>query len=115
MQVAPERCVYVGDDERDIVAGLAAGMATVAASYGYLGQQTDPGPREHGLHDDRPAQHEAEALGLAAGEFHAVDRADEVDRHAVAILCDGRATITVSPRVRNSLPSRSITFLADPS
>lgn len=34
-------CMYVGDDERDIVAGLAAGMATVAATYGYLGQQAD--------------------------------------------------------------------------
>ena len=33
----PERCVYVGDDERDIVAGRAAGMPTVAAAYGYLG------------------------------------------------------------------------------
>lgn len=35
------RCIYVGDDERDIVAGLAAGMATVAVTYGYLGQQAD--------------------------------------------------------------------------
>lgn len=33
----PSRCVYVGDDERDIVAGRAAGMPTVAAAYGYLG------------------------------------------------------------------------------
>ena len=39
--VAPERCVYVGDDERDIVAGLAAGMRTVAATYGYLGAKAD--------------------------------------------------------------------------
>lgn len=37
----PQRCLYVGDDERDIVAGLAAGMGTVAATYGYLGQQAD--------------------------------------------------------------------------
>jgi phosphoglycolate phosphatase len=35
--VAPARCVYVGDDQRDIVAGRAAGMATVAAAWGYLG------------------------------------------------------------------------------
>ncbi|MCB8748680.1 HAD-IA family hydrolase [Rhodoferax sp. U2-2l] len=41
LQVAPERCVYVGDDERDIVAGLAAGMKTVAVTYGYLGQKSD--------------------------------------------------------------------------
>lgn len=39
--VAPEQCLYVGDDERDIVAGLAAGMQTVAANYGYLGSKTD--------------------------------------------------------------------------
>jgi 2-phosphoglycolate phosphatase len=37
----PERCLYVGDDERDIVAGRAASMGTVAATYGYLGQKTD--------------------------------------------------------------------------
>ena len=35
--VPARNCIYVGDDERDIVAGRAAGMPTVAASYGYLG------------------------------------------------------------------------------
>ena len=39
--LAPERCLYVGDDERDIVAGRAAGMLTVAAAYGYLGALAD--------------------------------------------------------------------------
>ncbi len=38
MGLDPERCVYVGDDARDIQAGRAAGMATVAAAWGYLGQ-----------------------------------------------------------------------------
>jgi phosphoglycolate phosphatase len=37
----PEACWYVGDDERDIVAGKAAGMPTVAAHYGYLGAQDE--------------------------------------------------------------------------
>lgn len=37
--VPPEQCLYVGDDERDVVAGLAAGMKTVAATYGYLGNK----------------------------------------------------------------------------
>ena len=37
----PARCIYVGDDERDIQAGLAAGMGTVAADYGYLGDKAD--------------------------------------------------------------------------
>jgi N-acetyl-D-muramate 6-phosphate phosphatase len=37
MQVEPERCWYVGDDLRDIQAGRAAGMLTVAAAWGYCG------------------------------------------------------------------------------
>lgn len=43
LDIAPQRCIYVGDDERDIVAGRAAGMPTVAASYGYLGKTADTG------------------------------------------------------------------------
>jgi N-acetyl-D-muramate 6-phosphate phosphatase len=35
---APERCWYVGDDKRDIDSGLAAGMYSVAAAWGYLGE-----------------------------------------------------------------------------
>jgi N-acetyl-D-muramate 6-phosphate phosphatase len=31
-------CVYVGDDLRDVQAGRAAGMPTLAAAWGYLGQ-----------------------------------------------------------------------------
>jgi N-acetyl-D-muramate 6-phosphate phosphatase len=31
-------CVYIGDDHRDMQAGRAAGMATLAAAWGYLGQ-----------------------------------------------------------------------------
>ncbi|HTP73820.1 MAG TPA: HAD-IA family hydrolase [Burkholderiaceae bacterium] len=37
------RCAYVGDDLRDVVAGRAAGMATLVASWGYLGD----GPPMH--------------------------------------------------------------------
>ena len=36
------RCVYVGDDLRDVVAGNAAGMATIVARYGYIGANGDP-------------------------------------------------------------------------
>lgn len=36
-------CWYVGDDHRDILAGRAAGMATLAAAYGYLGDALPPG------------------------------------------------------------------------
>lgn len=35
--LAPELCVYVGDDLRDVQAGQSAGMATLAAAWGYLG------------------------------------------------------------------------------
>jgi phosphoglycolate phosphatase len=41
MNVDPTRCIYVGDDERDIVAGRAAGMTTLAATYGYMGANAD--------------------------------------------------------------------------
>ena len=54
LQVDPASCVYVGDDERDIVAGHAAGMGTVAATYGYLGQQTDVARWNAHLHIDTP-------------------------------------------------------------
>lgn len=54
LSVDPFRCVYVGDDERDIVAGLAAGMGTVAATYGYLGQQADISRWNAHLHIDYP-------------------------------------------------------------
>lgn len=37
ISVAPARCVYVGDDVRDMRAGRAAGMACLAAAWGYLG------------------------------------------------------------------------------
>ena len=46
--IEPAHCLYVGDDERDIVAGLAAGMGTVVATYGYLGHDADP--RRWGAH-----------------------------------------------------------------
>ncbi|MET4578895.1 HAD family hydrolase [Ottowia thiooxydans] len=36
-----KECIYVGDDARDIVAGKAAGVRTVAAHYGYLGADAD--------------------------------------------------------------------------
>lgn len=34
----PQDCWYVGDDARDIQAGKAAGMHTVAAAWGYCGE-----------------------------------------------------------------------------
>jgi phosphoglycolate phosphatase len=52
----PEVCLYVGDDERDIVAGRAAGMRTVAANYGYLGEKNDISSWGADLKIDSPLQ-----------------------------------------------------------
>ncbi|TAM05388.1 MAG: HAD family hydrolase [Paraburkholderia sp.] len=40
--IHPQRAVYVGDDLRDVQAGVAAGMATIAAAYGYCGNDIPP-------------------------------------------------------------------------
>jgi len=40
--VDPQHVVYVGDDLRDIQAGDAAGMPTIAAAYGYCGNDLPP-------------------------------------------------------------------------
>ncbi len=42
LDVAPAAVVYVGDDLRDIQAGQAAGMHTIAAAYGYCGDALPP-------------------------------------------------------------------------
>jgi len=54
LELPPEVCLYVGDDERDIAAGRAAGMPTVAATYGYLGEKTDVSSWGADLHIDSP-------------------------------------------------------------
>lgn len=38
----PKNCIYVGDAERDIVAGKAAGMKTAVALFGYLSEADRP-------------------------------------------------------------------------
>jgi N-acetyl-D-muramate 6-phosphate phosphatase len=37
IQIAPENCLYIGDDLRDIQAANSANMRGVVANYGYLG------------------------------------------------------------------------------
>ncbi|MCL1499454.1 phosphoglycolate phosphatase [Xanthomonas nasturtii] len=48
--IAPAQCVYVGDDERDILAARAAAMPSVAVLWGYR------------LADDVPARWQADVL-----------------------------------------------------
>ncbi len=39
---SPEECLYIGDAERDIVAGKAAGMRTLTALFGYIEENDRP-------------------------------------------------------------------------
>lgn len=39
--VNAENTIYIGDDERDIIAGKSAGMFTVAADFGFIGADQD--------------------------------------------------------------------------
>jgi 2-phosphoglycolate phosphatase len=39
--VAPQDCLYLGDDKRDIDAGRAAGMKSLIALFGYIDPQAD--------------------------------------------------------------------------
>jgi phosphoglycolate phosphatase len=40
--VSPAHCLYVGDALRDVQAGVAAGMVTIGARYGYVDAADDP-------------------------------------------------------------------------
>jgi len=42
LQRDPTACLYVGDAQRDIEAGSRAGMSTLVALFGYLGDQDEP-------------------------------------------------------------------------
>ena len=39
----PAQCLYLGDAERDVQAGRNAGMRTLVALFGYIGEDDDPG------------------------------------------------------------------------
>jgi len=42
LSLAGSDCLYVGDHERDIMAGNAAGMDTAIAAWGYIQQTEEP-------------------------------------------------------------------------
>lgn len=42
MSLAPSECLYVGDHERDVMAGNSAGMDTAAALWGYIQKSDTP-------------------------------------------------------------------------
>ena len=62
--IAAEQCLYVGDDERDVISGRAVGMRTVIAAWGYLGSGKPP--RDWGA--DAIAATPGEILGIRAAK-----------------------------------------------
>jgi phosphoglycolate phosphatase len=56
----PGRCLYIGDDLRDMQAARAAGMGAIAAAWGYLGD----GPPLEEWGADTILQSPAEVIGL---------------------------------------------------
>ena len=52
----PRECIYVGDAERDVQAGRAAGMRTIVAAYGYIPEREHP----HRWGADASVEHPAE-------------------------------------------------------
>lgn len=42
LAVEPSRAIYIGDHQRDIYAGQAAGCYTIAAAYGYIEDNDNP-------------------------------------------------------------------------
>lgn len=50
------QCIYVGDDERDVQAGHAAGMSVVVVRYGYLGNSRPPEEWGADVFVDSPAE-----------------------------------------------------------
>lgn len=68
--VQPAEALYVGDDERDVVAGNAAGMTTVAALYGFIPSGEDPAgwPADHRI--ERPG----DLLSILRGSMVQADR-----------------------------------------
>ena len=41
IQCSTKNIIYVGDDERDIIAGKEAGMITVAANFGFINDEVN--------------------------------------------------------------------------
>ena len=54
--VQPRDCIYVGDDERDILAARAAGMPSVVALWGYRLDEDDPIAWQGDVMIDEPAE-----------------------------------------------------------
>lgn len=70
LRLPPAECAYVGDAERDIQAGRAAGMRTCVAAFGYLSDEDDPAAWQPDAIVDHPLQL-LQALGFGDATEHA--------------------------------------------
>jgi N-acetyl-D-muramate 6-phosphate phosphatase len=52
----PQQCLYIGDAQRDIEAGNNAGMKTIVASYGYIGDWENSADWGADITIDRPEE-----------------------------------------------------------
>lgn len=52
----PQQCIYLGDDERDVQAGNAAGMQTLIANWGYIDNTREPTAWGADGHIDTPLE-----------------------------------------------------------
>ena len=69
--IAAEQCWYVGDDMRDIEAGRAAGMVTVACTWGYCGS-IEPASWGADYLVDTPLDLLRAIQAIAAGQMNAL-------------------------------------------
>jgi N-acetyl-D-muramate 6-phosphate phosphatase len=69
LSMPPGRCIYVGDNVRDIEAGRAAGMRTAAAAWGYIPPGDDPAAwqADHLLDSPAALARFVRELGLLSG------------------------------------------------
>lgn len=58
MNIEPVNAIYVGDAERDIIAGISAGMKTIVAGYGYI------------KHDDNPSKWGADMIAETPNQLN---------------------------------------------
>ena len=54
--IDPRACIYLGDDERDMIAGRSAGMRVAVAEYGYLGLGNPPQLWQADVHIAHPME-----------------------------------------------------------
>jgi len=55
-QVNANDCLYIGDAERDIIAGKRANMLTMVANYGYINNADDPESWQADAYIDHPSE-----------------------------------------------------------